>query len=82
MKREEIVEKLKQILKYTMNNADDIIDNATEASNLYTDLGLSSVGMLYIVIAIEELFKISFDNVSFGDFNIVKDVVDYIEKKL
>lgn len=81
MERTEIIEKLKEILKFSLTNADEIIDKATEESNLYTDFGLSSVGMLYIVISIEELFGISFDNVSFGDFNTVKDVVDYIEKK-
>lgn len=82
MSREEIIIKLKEILGFTMSDADDVIAKADESSNLYTDLGLSSVGMLYIVIAIEETFKIDFDDVDFGDFNIVKDVVDYIEKQL
>lgn len=82
MSREEIIIKLKEILGFTLSDADDVIAKADESSNLYTDLGLSSVGMLYIVIAIEETFKIDFDDVDFGDFNIVKDVVDYIEKQL
>ena len=38
--------------------------------------------MLYIVIAIEEMFYIRMDDVSFGDFRTVRDVVDYIEKKI
>ena len=54
----------------------------TEDSDLNTDLGLSSVGILYIVIAIEEMFNIRMDDVSFGDFKTVRDVADYIEKKL
>ena len=37
--------------------------------------------MLYIVIAIEEMFNIRMDDVSFGDFRTVGDVADYIEKK-
>ncbi|MBR0436451.1 MAG: acyl carrier protein, partial [Clostridia bacterium] len=56
--------------------------NMNEDSDLSTDLGLSSVGMLYIVIAIEEMFYIRMDDVSFGDFRTVRDVVDYIEKKI
>ena len=54
----------------------------TEDSDLNTDLGLSSVGILYIVIAIEEMFNIRMDDVSFGDFKTVGDVVDYIDRKL
>ena len=53
-----------------------------ESANLMTDVGLSSVGVLYVVIAIEEFFNIRFDNVGFGDFKTVGDVVDYIEKKI
>jgi acyl carrier protein len=53
-----------------------------EASSLVTDLGLNSVGILYIVIAIEEEFSIEFENVGFSDFKTVGDVVDYIEEKV
>ena len=80
MTREEIIEKLKLILKYTVSNSEELLPKLTEESDLYTDLGLSSVGMLYIVIAIEEMFNIKFDNVNFDDFAKVCDVVDYIEK--
>ena len=81
MTREDVIVKLKEILKFSLPNGEQIIENAEENSNLYTDLGLSSVGMLYSVIAIEEVFQISFDNVNFGDFKTVKDVVDYILMK-
>ena len=53
-----------------------------ESANLVSDLGLSSVGVLYVVIAIEEFFGIRFDDVGFADFQTVKDVLDYIEKKV
>jgi acyl carrier protein len=45
-------------------------------------LGLNSVGILYVVIAIEEFFNIRFGDVSFGDFQNVGDVLDYIEEQL
>ena len=54
----------------------------SEQANLVTDLGLSSVGVLYTVIAIEEFFGIRFDGVGFADFKTVKDVIDYIESKV
>ena len=82
MTRDEIIEKLKTILKYTVSNPEELLSNLTEESNLYTDLSLSSVGMLYIIIAIEETFKIKFENVNFEDFQTVKDVIDYISKEI
>ena len=82
MSREEIFEKLKYILKYTLSNADEILPIVSEGSDLFLDLGLTSVGMLYIVISVEEMFKISMSNARFDDFKTVKDVIDYLEKKI
>lgn len=60
----------------------EIEDDFSDSLNLSTDIGLSSVGVLYVVIAIEEFFSIRFDNVGFADFKTVGDVVDYIEAKI
>lgn len=79
MTRDEIIEKLKDIIKFAMPNKVDVIENCTEESNLITDVGLNSVGLLYIVIAVEEFFNVSFDDVSFNDFETVKDVIDFIQ---
>lgn len=81
MTREEIREKLADIMIMAMPEAAEVIKNCTEESDLNTDLGLNSVGMLFIVIGIEEFFSIRFENVNFGDFKTVGDVVDYIESK-
>ena len=78
MLRQTIIEKLKEL--YLMITSNDNAETFTENSDLRTDLGLSSVGMLYFVIAIEQTFDITFDGASMSDFAIVKDVVDYIEK--
>ena len=77
-KRIEIGEKLKEILVLALGDTVDL-SYCTEQSNLTTDLGLNSVGILYVVIAIEEFFNIRFEDVSFGDFATVGDVLDYIE---
>ena len=81
MNRQEIFEKLKEIAELTVQDP-SILASMYEDSDLAADLGLSSVGMLYIVIAIEEMFNIRMDDVSFGDFRTVRDVMDYIEQKL
>ena len=61
---------------------DSALVEVNENSSLVTDLGLNSVGVLYVVIAIEEFFSIQFDDVGFGDFSTVGSVIDYIEKKV
>lgn len=81
LSRNDISEKLKEILVAADAKNKDIIGKVTESSNLRTDLGLNSVGMLYLVIVIEQSFGIEFDNVGMDDFQTFKDIVDYIEGK-
>lgn len=80
--RQEIIDKLKDILLAANDNNVSLIENCTEQSRLVEDFGLSSVGVLYIVIAVEEEFGIRFDNVGMADFETLGDVVDYIGAKL
>jgi acyl carrier protein len=79
MKREEIIEKLKEILVQADERMSDAIRNCELDSDLRTDLGLTSVGMLYTVIVIEETFGIRFENVGMNDFATLGDVVGYLE---
>ena len=82
MSRNEIKEKLMAVMKMASPSGDIDLEGLTEQSNLVNDIGLSSVGVLYIVIAVEEFFDIRFDDVSFADFNTIGNVIDYIEKKV
>ena len=81
MSRNEIKEKLLDVIKMAMPNA-DTESMLSEQAIRVTDLGLSSVGVLYTVIASEVFFGIRFDGVGFADFKTVKDVIDYIESKV
>ena len=81
MNRTEILEQLRELMKTAMPDAAERIDGLEEDANLQTDVGLTSVGLLYVVIAMETAFDISFDGVSFADFATVKDIVDYIENE-
>ena len=60
----------------------ELVDKVSEQSRLTEDLGLSSVNMLYVIIATEEVFEIQFDDVGVNEFQTVGDVMDYIEGKL
>lgn len=79
MTKEMIMEKLKNI--YTLVSGSDDVSNFAEETDLRTGLGLNSIGMLYMIIAIEDAFSIRFENVSMSDFNTLGDVVAFIERE-
>ena len=82
MTRTEIIEKLKDIIISADSRTAERASSVTEDTNIMQDLGFTSIGMLYIAIAIEEVFSIRFDNVGISDFVTVRNIVDYIEGKL
>lgn len=79
MTKDLIIEKLKNI--FTLVNGGTEPTDFTEETNLRTGLGLNSIGMIYMIITIEETFSVQFENVSMGDFITVGDVVKYIEEQ-
>ena len=80
--RQEIFEGLKEILLIMDPTKKELVNSLSEDCRLIEDVGLSSVSMLYLVIAIEEKFEIEFGDLSIDDFKTVKDAIDYIEKEL
>ncbi len=81
MTRSEILQKLKEVLASSVESQTDL-SSVTENSRLIEDIGLNSVGIIFVVISIEEAFDVTFSDVGFADFQTVGSVVDYIEKKL
>lgn len=82
MTRTEIFNELKDILIAEDERNRDVIASCTEETELVEGLGLNSVGILYLVISIEETFQIRFENAGIADFRTVGDVITYIQKKL
>ena len=80
MDKKEILEKLGAIFQMVMGENAPTTEN--EDANLVEDLGLNSVGILYLVIAIEESFGIRFDDVGTSDLKTVGQVADYISNKV
>ena len=78
MSREEIFKKLQELIKLANSSNVEQIESCTEDSDLRTDLGLTSIGVLYLAISIEQTFDIVFTDTAFDDFTKVKDVADYI----
>lgn len=81
LSHEEIIDKLKTILVNADEKYAGITDGIGDDSSLANDLGLTSIGMLYLVIVIENTFSIQFENVGIEDFKTVGDIVSYIESK-
>ena len=58
------------------------LEGVTPESNLRDEVGINSVGMLYMAMALEEEFSIKFRNEDFSSIATVQDVIDCIERKV
>ena len=76
--RNEILESLKEILLMIDPTKTESIANVNEDSRLVEDIGLASVSLLYLVIAIEEKFDVDFGDKGVEDFKTVKQTIDFI----
>ena len=78
MKRQEIIEQLKHIFRTVIDENKDF-SNVTEETNIIKDLGVNSVGLIYLLMAIEETYDIDMSDVTFSTFEKIGDVIAYIE---
>lgn len=74
------LDRLKDLL-VTVFDGDISTDDISEDSVLTEDIGLNSIGMLYMALAIEEEFGIRLQNEDFAGFRTVADVIEKIESK-
>ncbi len=81
MKEEEIIDKLKLIIKpYTTNT--EAFDNLTEDTDFINDLNINSANLVDIILDIEENFDVVIDNTDMERMLDVKTAVEIIETKL
>ena len=71
------IERLKKVFKTVKPNVDT--DNITDQTLLMQDLGVDSLSMILLALAIEKEFDFRFDTVE--PFKTVGEVVAYIEGK-
>ena len=76
----EILKKDKKIFTLVINRSTDV-NIMTLDAKITSDLGVSSVGLIYLMVAIEEQFSIDMSDVTFNSFETVGDVVKYIKSK-
>ena len=75
MQRETILEGLKEILKQIKPSMD--LTAVNEDAQLVRDLGLDSLTILLLSLAIETKFQFKFEGTP--KFNTVSEVLDYVE---
>ena len=76
MERQEILVGLKEILQLIKPSLD--LSTVNENSQLISDIGLDSLTILLLSLAIENKFNIKFEGAV--KFNTVGEVIDYIIK--
>ncbi len=72
------LERLKKVFKTVKPNADT--DNITLDTRMMQDLGVDSLSMIMLALAIENEFQFRFETVT--PFQTVGEVVDYIDKRI
>ena len=58
------------------------VSAVTESASLREDIGINSIGLLYMAMAVEEEFGVKFKNEDFAGIQTVGDVIACIEGKL
>lgn len=77
MSREVIFESVKKVVMEAIDEEGKVI---TEDTSIVDELGLDSLDIVEMLMALEEEFDISIDDSVAEKFVKVSDVIDYIEK--
>ena len=80
MEKEKVFNELKRIFTLVIPNGIDV-EKITMKNNITTDLGINSIGVIYLAIAIEEMYGIDMSEVTFTTFKTIEDVIGYILEK-
>jgi acyl carrier protein len=81
MNQEEILEKLKSIVKPFVKN-EEAFQNLNEETDFITDLQINSANLVDIVLDTEEAFDIEIDNQSMEKMLTIKAALEIINTKL
>ena len=81
MKKKEILKKIIEIYENIVGEEVDK-EKFTLSSNIKEDLGINSVGLLYLIVDIENKFDVVLHNQSIEKFVTLDDVVTYIEENI
>lgn len=81
MEKKEILNKIIEIYENIVGEEVNK-EKFTLSSNIKEDLGINSVGLLYLIVDIENKFNVVLHNQSIEKFVTLDDVVTYIEENI
>lgn len=81
MQKEEMVEKLKAIVKPYIQD-DAAFQNMNESTDFINDLKINSANLIDVVLDVEDAFDIEIDNESMEKMLNVSNAIEIIEQKL
>jgi acyl carrier protein len=81
MNKQEIIEKLKPIVKPFVKN-EEAFANLSDKTDFITDLNINSANLVDIVLDVEEAFGIDIDNESMEKMLNIENTIEIIQKKL
>ena len=81
MNKEEIINRLKNIVKPYIRNQ-EAFENLTENTDFINDLKINSANLVDIILDLEESFDITIDNTAMEKMLDVKSALEIVESKL
>ena len=82
MEIEEILEKLKELMKKFCNSREVDYDSITLETKVFEELGFTSLETLMMALAIEKEFDFEFGEIGPSVFKDVKSIVYYIKERV
>ena len=77
MSEKEVFDKLINIFNIVINRSVDV-SKINIGSKIVEDLGVNSIGLIYLAVAVEEEFDVDMSKASLESFKTIKDVINYI----
>ena len=81
MNEQEILNKLIDIVVESIDD-ETIREKINPDTNIFTDLAISSISILYVAMGIEDEFNVKLTNDDVKKYQLVKEWVSYIKSKI
>ena len=81
MNEKEIFEKLVNIVAESLED-ETLKDRVNMDTNIFTDINMNSIAMIYIAMAIEDVFSVKINNDDVKNNLTVRDWVNYIKNRM
>ena len=81
MSEQDVFNKLVEIVSESLDD-DSLASKVNMDTNIFTDINMTSIAMIYIAMGIEDAFSIKLNNDDVKKYQTVREWVDYISSKM